>query len=82
MIIGMFCVVDAKTGVYSHPFYEVTRGSAVRAFTDTVHTKDHPFNRHPEDYSLCYLGQYDDSNATIVSGVPEIIATAINVISE
>lgn len=82
MIISLFSVLDTKTGIYSHPFYEVTRGSAIRAFTDTVKTKDHPFNRHPEDYALVYLGEFDDNNAAIVSGAPELLVTAANVITE
>ena len=82
MIIGMFSVIDSKTGVYSYPFYEVTRGSAIRAFMDTVKTTDHPFNRHPEDYALVYLGQFDDQTAVIVSGVPEVLISAVNCLVE
>lgn len=82
MIMSVFSVVDGKTGIYSHPFYDVTRGSAVRAFQDTVRTKDHPFNRHPEDYTLVFIGTYDDNTGRIVSEVPEVIATASNLIVE
>ena len=82
MIMRIFTVCDLKTGVYSHPFYEVSNGSAVRAFTDTVRTNDHPFNRHPEDYVLYFIGEYDDTIGRIYSTEPELIVTASNVIVE
>lgn len=82
MIIKMFSVLDQKTGVFSHPFYEVTTGSAIRAFTDTVQTKDHPFNRHPDDYSLYFIGEYDDATASINGMIPQVLVTAMNVITE
>ena len=82
MKIGMFSVIDNKTGVYSHPFYEVTRGSAIRAFMDTVKTADHPFNRHPEDYALVYIGEFDDQTSVIVTGNIEVLITAINCLAE
>ena len=82
MNIKMYSVLDAKTGCYSHPFYEVSNGSAVRAFTDTVRTADHPFNRHPEDYCLVHIGEFADDTGVITSTTPVVLVTAANVIVE
>jgi len=60
MIHLVFTVYDTKAELYLPPFYNQTKGQAVRAFQDTTNTKDHQFNRHPEDFTLFYLGTYDD----------------------
>lgn len=82
MNIKMYSVLDLKTGCFSHPFYEVTNGSAVRAFVDTAQNKDHPFNKHPEDYQLYYIGEFRDDTGSIVCVVPELLMAAINAVTE
>jgi len=67
MIVKMFTVYDSKAELYLPPFYNQTTGQAVRAFGDTCNQKDHPFNKHPEDYTLFELGTFDDNTAIIVS---------------
>jgi len=63
MVHLIFTVYDSKAELYLPPFYNQTKGQAVRAFQDTVNKKDHPFNKHPEDYTLFFLGNYEDTSA-------------------
>lgn len=64
MKLQVFTVFDSKASAYFPPFYEKTKGSAIRAFTDSVNTADHTFNKHPEDYTLFELGSYEDETAS------------------
>ncbi len=60
----MFTVFDSKTAAYLPPFVQQTKGAAIRAFTDTCNDPNTLFNRHPEDYTLFHLGEFDDYSAT------------------
>ncbi len=76
MIIKMFSIFDAKTNVFSRPFYSLTTGEATRTFTDAVSDNNSMMNRHPEDYFLYEIGQYDDSNSELVSIPPQALGSA------
>lgn len=78
MILKIFTVYDSKAEAYFRPFYEQTKGSAIRAFIDTCNDIEHTFFRHAEDYTLFYLGEYDDQNASFNLPItPEPIGKAI-----
>lgn len=56
----IFTVYDSKTAAYMQPFYSLTKPSAIRSITDAVNQPEHQFYKYAEDFSLFYLGQYDD----------------------
>lgn len=62
----IFCVYDSKVEAYLNPFYMATKGQAIRAITDTLADDNHQFSRHPEDFTLFELGEYDDSTGCMV----------------
>ena len=63
----IFTVYDSKAAIYGQPFYAVTDGIALRMFSDAVnnHSPDNALNRYPEDFTLYYIGEFDD--ATCIS---------------
>lgn len=61
----MFSIYDEKAEMYSRPFYAITVGEAIRTFTDAVNSENSPYNRHPEDYTLFSVGQFDDQLAEL-----------------
>lgn len=61
MIMLAFSVHDSKAEVFSKPFFEVTKGTAVRAFTDAVNEEGSDFHRHADDYTLFHVGSFDDA---------------------
>jgi len=78
MIHNMFTVYDSKAEAYLPPFYEQTKGSALRAFMDTCSRPDHPFYKHPEDYTLFHLGSFDDNDKSFdILRTAEPLGTAI-----
>lgn len=64
MQLQIFTVYDSKAEAYMAPFYMNTKGQAIRAFTDSANDPNHQFYKHPEDYTLFLLGQYQDENAS------------------
>ena len=63
MIKKLVSVYDAKAETFAPPVAAVALGEAVRSFEDAVNDPQCPFNKHPEDYTLFHLGEFDDSAA-------------------
>ncbi len=64
MNLQIFTVYDSKIEAYLVPFYFKNRGECLRTFTDTVNDPSHMFNRHPGDYTLFHIGQYNEDDAS------------------
>lgn len=61
-----YAVFDRKAEMYSQPFLEIKDGTAIRAVQDIViNNKDHAFAKHPSDFSLHRLGEYDEATGVI-----------------
>lgn len=69
MKMRVYAIWDAAVTCYQRPFFCQADGEAVRAFSDLLLDKDHPVARHPEDYSLYRIGQYDDQSALLEADV-------------
>lgn len=76
MIIQIFTIFDIKTGAYLTPIYQPTLTAATRLFINTCTDTTHPFNQNPEDFTLFYIGEYDDQTAKIEPMIPQSIMTA------
>lgn len=77
-----FAVFDEKAKIYSGPFLEVTEGTAIRAIEDAIKSPDHPFARHPSDFSLHRLGVFDDATGVIEGQLPEHIIDIDKLVTE
>jgi len=71
--LKMYAVWDNAVGSYSAPHCAVTRGVAVRNFIDYCSKSDSEIAKHPKDFSLFEMGEYDD-----VTGVVENAAAPVN----
>ncbi len=60
----MFTIFDSKVGAYSQPFFSPTKGSALRMFIDNSNSSSSNINKHPEDYTLFQMGDFDDATAS------------------
>lgn len=70
--IKVFTVFDVKSSAYMQPFYMHTVGQAVRAWMDSVNDPKTQFNKHPEDFTLFEVAEYDDETGTHITHVPLI----------
>lgn len=60
----VFSIYDSKVALFSSPFFMRSAAEAVRAFTDTVNNPDTTIHRHPDDYTLFKLGEFDADAGT------------------
>ncbi len=77
MITNMFSIYDEKCQTYSSPFTQPHIGQAIRSFNDLSQDKTTSINRHPEDYTLYHIGEFDDSSSNLKSfNEPKFLARA------
>jgi len=67
MKLKLFSVRDHKAEMFQRPFVAESRGVAQRALYDVVNGKDHEFARHPGDFELFELGEFDQEGGELVA---------------
>lgn len=71
-----FCVYDQKAKAHIVPFFLPTEPMAVRTFTDCVNSSSHQWGKHPEDYTLMMIGQFDaDKGILLPNDKPLLIGS-------
>lgn len=84
MLHFVVSVFDRAADVYNRPFHVPHRNVAVRDFTDEINRSDaqNPLSKHPDDYDLYLLGQFDDSNGSFVcEGGPTVLVRGKDVVA-
>lgn len=83
MELKVFSIFDEKGKCFGQPFFMAHNGMALRAFSDLVGDKQTTINKHPGDYKLYYLGEFDDNSGELSSlAQPEFLAHASDFISQ
>lgn len=59
-------IYDSAVEAYMRPFFVPAVGAAMRAFTDEVNNPQGDMFKHPEDYVLFELGEWDDQTGRFV----------------
>lgn len=81
MMFKIVCVYDLKTESYSPPFFVRAHGHAVRSFTDEVNNAESQLNKHPEDYALYSVGEFDDTSGVVNGSPPVLLARGSDLLS-
>ncbi|AXH73542.1 MAG: nonstructural protein [Microviridae sp.] len=63
MKLRIYTVYDSKAEAFLPPFNAGNDALAVRSCADCLKEDTHPFARHPDDYTLFKLGEWDDTTA-------------------
>lgn len=84
MRIKCYAVYDAKISDYHMAIFDIKHEGAMRQFADAVNDKQTKWNKHPEDYSLWYVGDFDSTKGMLESAIPEnlVNATAVMTLSK
>jgi len=77
MKLHVYTIYDVASGIYMRPFFQQTDGQATRSFSDIALDADHEIGKHPEDYTLFRIGQYNDNTGKLEGEIPEKIITAL-----
>lgn len=79
--LKIFAVYDKKSVAYANPFYFHQKGQAIRAFEDAVNDPQSPLSKHPEDFAIFEIGEWNDTTGVITPlPNPVPVEEALNVI--
>jgi len=76
----MFSVFDVKAAVFGTPFFMPREAAAIRAFGDLANDLQTMVGKHPEDFILYHIGDFDDEHADVDTVKPRSIVTAASLV--
>ena len=65
--LKLFSVLDVKAGAFKPVFCVPSVGEAERAFLDVCSNDELDMGKHPEDYQLYCVGEFDEFEGTVTS---------------
>lgn len=65
-MLNVYAIYDEKALSYGIPFFAKTDGIAKRLFADLCDDPQSTVYKHPSDFKLYYLGEFDESTADLV----------------
>lgn len=68
-----YSVYDVKASANEVPWFHRNDATATRYFTDLVNRPDHPYNLHPEDYSLWNVGYFSTDSRELLGELPKLL---------
>lgn len=82
MLVKMCSIYDGKAEAWTNPMYFRSNGEAVRSFQDAANNKELDVGRHPEDYALFEVGEFDPRTGEVRPLVPPLhLATGVNLVA-
>lgn len=79
----IYAIKDQAIEAFSQPFFVQAQGQAVRMFMDESKNEQSQINRHPADFELWYLGDFDEQTGAITAAANiERVARAIDFINK
>lgn len=80
MTKDIYSVKDNKSGIFEYFIAENRKAEVIRALRTTVNTEGNKMNLYPEDFDLFVLGKVDIETGIIISGQPEYLLSAYELV--
>lgn len=61
----IFAIYDSKAFSFISPFFFPTPEMAIRIFQGCANEPGHMFCKHPHDFNLYHIGEFDDSTGEL-----------------
>jgi len=69
-----YCLFDHKANIYLNPLTFLNDGEAIRWFTTIVNSNEKTnVSLYPKDFTLCYLGTFNDVSGQFINDGKELI---------
>lgn len=81
MMLIVCSVMDVKAKAFMQPIFVNNESLAIRAFGDAVVNPESGISKHPEDYHLYKLAEFDDNTGRFVAlDTPDFLSKAVDFI--
>ena len=74
--LQMFSIFDEVAMAYLPPFFLPNEGMAHRTFMDCVGDENHAFGKHPSNYTLYRIGEFDSTTGELHPGT-HVVCTGL-----
>lgn len=64
-MVKVYSILDVKSDTFSPPFIAPTNGVATRMFFEIATDGQSTIAKHPEDFKLVLIGEFDDASGDI-----------------
>ena len=64
MKMGLYSIEDIRVDVFKPPFAQLNNAEAIRNFENLCKNPDTDLYRHPDDFRLVRVGEWDDDTGT------------------
>lgn len=81
--LQVLAVRDRQLDAFTQPFFAPTVGAGIRAFSNHVNEPNSEPNKHPEDYELYHVGEFDPNTGMFTPWEgkgPQQVAIASNLL--
>lgn len=72
-ILKVYSLRDVRTEAFMRPMFVQNQKVIERVMEDGLRDESSNLSRHPEDYQLYYLGEFDEDTGKIDSVPPEFL---------
>lgn len=80
MQLQVFSIRDQKAAAFGMPFFQKTKGEAIRNFQELSKDEKSLVAKYPEDFDLYHVGVYDDQTGLVKSlDTPQHVIKAVEV---
>ncbi|AXL14697.1 nonstructural protein [Microviridae sp.] len=77
-MLGLYTIHDIKAKAYAAPFTAKSNGEAIRMLMDTVNDNKTIIARHPGDFTLFKIGDFDPTSGQVAACNYEHLGMAID----
>lgn len=82
MKLKMYGIYDDKAITFGHPFFQPREEMAIRMMHSLVNDQDTQHAKHPKDFSLYELGEYDTDTGIVTSEPPpHLVCTGMSLLN-
>lgn len=64
---GIYTVRDTKLDHFGIPWFAPTKAIALRNFSDAANDPNTNLYKHPDDFVLYYIGEYNEETAAVMA---------------
>lgn len=72
MKLQVFSIFDIAVEAFMTPFYARAKGEAVRMFSDLASDRSSNVGKHPMDFVLMHVGEFDDRDGRFMDMVSPV----------
>ena len=81
MKVNLYAIYDRASGVYDGPFPGISDGAMIREFGDQVKNTDSKMGKHPDDFTLFRVGNWNDGTGELIDQVSEKLINGVEVLA-